>query len=74
MGRKKGLPTGMSKRKNGQIMFQLTESGKRLTVYGKSERECREKMDAKRAALKEKTYVSGKGITCEKYFDRWIDS
>ena len=71
---KKRLPVGFSERPNGTLVYQFSIEGKRYSVYGRTQKECREKEQAKRDQIKEKIYQKGKGLKVEDYLDRWIES
>ncbi len=62
------------KRKDGRYEIRFTVSGKRYVVYGQTVTECRQKEAEKRAQIAAGLYESGKNITVDKYFDRWIQA
>lgn len=51
---------------------RFTVNGKRYTVYGKTQEECREREAQKRAEIAAGLYQKGAGLTVQAYFDRWI--
>lgn len=74
MARKKGLPAGMSRRKDGIIVCRFTVEGRRYAVYGQTTDECRVKEAEKRQEIKEGLYKSGKALTVSEYADRWLEA
>ena len=67
------LPAGMTRRKDGKIMYRFTIEGKRYTVYGATVKECREKELLKREEVAAGLYRSGKTLTVKEYAERWIE-
>lgn len=62
------------KRKDGRYKVSFTVEGKKYYVYGQTVAECRQKETEKRAQIAAGLYESGKNITVDKYFDRWIEA
>lgn len=69
--RKRKLPAGFTERENGILMFRFTEEGIRVTVYGNTVKECREKEVQRRLEIKQKTYKPGKTQTFKEFSDQW---
>lgn len=70
------LPAGMRKKDNGTIEYRFTvetESGNkhRVSVYGKTVKECKEKELEKRKEIEAKGYKTGKELTLGEYYQRW---
>ena len=61
-------------RKDGRIERKFTFEGKRYSVYGKSDKELREKEFAKRKELEESKYKKAGKLTVGEYFDRWLEA
>lgn len=59
------------KRKDGYITVTFTINSKKYFVYGKTKQEAKEKERVKRQEIAEGLYQKGRGITVEKYFERW---
>lgn len=64
--------TGTKKRSDGRYQIRFTIDGKRYSVYGKTQKEAREKAEEKRIAIKEHGIPSNSNITLKKYFEYWI--
>ena len=73
MARKKGLPAGMTLRKDGRIVNRFTVQGTRYAVYGATKEECREKELQKREEIKAGTFTRGRDLTVSKYMDQWLE-
>ena len=65
------IPAGMRKTARGLYESRFTVDGKRYSVYGKTVRECREKENARRLALREKQNGAENKLTLDQYFLRW---
>lgn len=65
------LPVGMRRTDKGLIQNRFTVNGKRISVYGKTPQECREKEAQRRHELETGLYRSGKDLTVAEYFERW---
>ena len=69
MAKKKKLPAGFTQRADGRIVHSFTFNGRRVSVYGQSVNECREKAFEKRKALEEG--LTGRDTTIEKWLQYW---
>lgn len=65
---------GFTVRADGRICKTFTMNGKRYMVYGKTVAECRQNELKKRQEVEAGQYKSGKALTVEEYFDRWIEA
>ncbi|MBP3881146.1 MAG: site-specific integrase [Lachnospiraceae bacterium] len=74
MAKKKRLPAGMTRRKDGIIVCRFTVEGRRFAVYAQTAEECRVKELEKRQEIKEGRYKTGKELTVSEYFDRWLEN
>ena len=72
--KEKKLPVGFTKRSNGSFEYRFTIEGKRYSVYGATQKICKEKELQKREEIKEKIYKNSKGLKVSDYLDRWIDT
>lgn len=62
----------MRQRPDGKWELRFTVYGKRYSVYGKSQKECRANELQRRKELEEKTYTRNNALTLDAYFDEWI--
>lgn len=67
------LPKGMRRRVDGTLEYRITYEGQRPGVYGKTVKECQEKMLKKIQAIKEHAYIKSGNITLDQYFNEWIE-
>lgn len=85
MARNKGLPTiRQRKDKNGKKLdiweaqvnlgkHPGTGKTKREAVYGKTQKECRDKLLDKLSSIKNQTYVEPNKVTLSQWLDTWMD-
>src|SRR5215471_14521900 len=60
-------------RKDGRAAASAMYEGKRITKYGKTKREAREKLDAYLDELKQGKVVIGPKQTVKQYLGRWLE-
>lgn len=53
-------------------MRRFTINGKQYFVYGKTDKECREKEAQKRSEIEQGLLKPGKELTVAEFFERWI--
>ena len=71
---KKKLPVGMRyKADRDSIEYRFTVNGKRYTVYGATQQECKDKELAKREEIKAGTYKTRDSLTVADYMDQWLE-
>ena len=70
--KEKKLPPGFTKRKDGRIVHTFTFNGRRVSVYGQSVKDCKEKAYEKRSALEEG--LAGKDMPVEKWLLYWSEN
>ena len=71
MGRRKKLPAGFTKRKDGTLQYAFTIDGSRYYVYAASVEECEKKRDEIRDKLKQGLSLKDGTITLHDYYERW---
>ncbi len=62
------------KRKDGSWCAQVTVSGRRLTKYSKSQRECREWMKLTLAQIDSGITFSGANVSLAEYLEQWLQT
>lgn len=67
--KEKKLPQGFTRRTDGRIVHTFTFNGRRISVYGQSTKECKEKAHEKRKALEKG--IAGKDMPVERWLDYW---
>ena len=65
------IPAGMRKKPGGGYEYRFTVRGRRYSVYGKSVRECTEKVERRRREIEAGINRAGKALTLDEYFLRW---
>ena len=76
MARKKrtsGEGTAIEKRKDGRWWARVTVNGERICVYGKSEKECKEKRDAILEEARKGTYIKPTKELLGEWLDEWLE-
>ena len=77
MGKRKNeekpLPIGFTRRSNGKLEYRFFVEGKRFSVYGATQKECKQKETEKREQLKNGIYKSSKSLTVQEWLLRWLD-
>lgn len=68
----KELPKGISQRKDGRYMAQITYYGKRYVLYDRSLKEIRKKTTDLRYELDHGIYAEEKNITIDSWFNTWL--
>ena len=63
-----------TRRKDGYLRQCVTIKGKKYYCYGKTKKELREKVDAKRKEVEEASFKVGKELTVREFGQRWIDN
>lgn len=62
----------MRQRPDGKWELRFTVHGKRYSVYGKSQKECRANELQRRKEIEEKIYIRNNALTLDAYFAEWI--
>ena len=70
--KEKKLPPGFTRRADGRIVHTFTFNGRRISVYGQSTKECKEKAHDKRNALE--NGLAGKDMPVEKWLVYWSEN
>lgn len=70
--KEKKLPPGFTRRGDGRIVHTFTYNGRRISVYGQSVNECKEKEFEKKKSINEG--VIGKDVTIEKWLLYWSEN
>lgn len=68
------LPIGYTRRSNGKLEYRFYVGGKRYSVYGSTQKECRKKEEEKREQLQTGIYKSSKSLTVAEWLNRWLDN
>lgn len=71
MGRRKKLPAGFTRRKDGTLQYAFMIDGSRYYVYAASVEECEKKRDEIRDKLKQGLSLKDGTITLHGYYERW---
>lgn len=71
-GRK--LPDGFSQRPDGRYMARFTHNGQRHTLYDVNLNKLKEKVNAKRYELENRTYTKKTRLTVNQWFDIWSET
>lgn len=56
------------------LNYRYSYKGTRISVYGKTEKECREKAKAKEELIDRHCYVNNRNITLSDYYEEWQES
>lgn len=62
----------MRQRPDGTWELRFSVDGKRYSVYGKSQKECRANELQRRKEIEERAYTRNNALTLDGYFDEWI--
>lgn len=71
---KRALAAGCRLRKDGKYEVRFSLEGKRYSVYGSTQKECREKELELREQIKKGLYVNNRNITLDQYYEEWKKS
>ena len=63
-----------TKRSDGLYEVKITVNGKRVSVYGKTQSEAKEKAEAKKQELKTGKYIKSDKLTFDQYYERFCDN
>lgn len=74
MAKRKKLPSGFTDRKDGTLQYRFTVDGGRVSVYGSTVQECKEKELEARERAKQKMATRNRNITLDAYNDLWMES
>lgn len=69
--KRKRLPSGFTERENGTLMYRFTVEGIRVTVYGSTLKECREKEAQRRREIERQSFRPGKKQTFHEFAEQW---
>lgn len=67
------LSAGVRKRSDGTLEKRFTVNGKRISVYGRTNKELAEKEQQARKDAELVGYTNNKNITLDKYFTEWVE-
>lgn len=69
---KKRLPSGISQRKDGRYQARYTLNGKRITIYGKTQKEVGRKLRDAKYEIDHGIYAKPDRITVDAWYQTWI--